>query len=194
MVISEKQQAANRQNAQHSTGPKTPEGKAASRFNALTWSLRARSLIIPADDPEEYQRLWDDLNAEWQPQTGTERHFLEQMAISKWLLVRTANSETRILRACLALGLELELLDRVDGQRTRLERAFTAGMHELERLQQKRQARPPSEPIQTTQTGHAAPAPPAPQPDYVMSAQQDTRQDGQQAHPVFCVPASPDTR
>ena len=50
MLISDKQQAANRQNAQHSTGPKTGvpsgSGKSAVRFNALTWSLRARSLII----------------------------------------------------------------------------------------------------------------------------------------------------
>jgi hypothetical protein len=57
MLISDKQQEANRQNAQHSTGPKTPEGKAAVRFNALTWSLRARSLMINADDPADYQRL-----------------------------------------------------------------------------------------------------------------------------------------
>jgi len=61
MIISEKQQAANRQNAQQSTGPKTPAGKAQVRFNALTWSLRARSLMLPRDIPEEYQQLWDCL-------------------------------------------------------------------------------------------------------------------------------------
>ena len=52
MVISEKQQQANRQNAQQSTGPKTAEGKTAVRFNALTWGLRARSLMLPRDIPE----------------------------------------------------------------------------------------------------------------------------------------------
>jgi hypothetical protein len=71
MIISEKQQAANRQNAQQSTGPKTPAGKAQVRFNALTWSLRARSLMLPRDIPEEYQQLWDGLAAECQPQTDT---------------------------------------------------------------------------------------------------------------------------
>ena len=47
MIISEKQHQANRQNAQHSTGPNTPEGKAAVRLNALTYGLRTRGLILP---------------------------------------------------------------------------------------------------------------------------------------------------
>jgi hypothetical protein len=41
MLISEKQHEGNQQNARHSTGPKTPEGKQAVRFNALTWGLYA---------------------------------------------------------------------------------------------------------------------------------------------------------
>src|ERR1022692_3847223 len=51
MLISDKQQEANRQNAQQSTGPKTPEGKAAVRLNALTYGLRARNLIPPTKTP-----------------------------------------------------------------------------------------------------------------------------------------------
>src|ERR1022692_438974 len=57
MVISDKQQEANRQNAQHSTGPNTPEAKAAVRLNALTYGLRARDLILPNEDSEEYKAL-----------------------------------------------------------------------------------------------------------------------------------------
>jgi hypothetical protein len=51
MIVSEKQQEANRRNAQHSTGPKTPEGKAAVRLNALKYGLRARDIIISGEDP-----------------------------------------------------------------------------------------------------------------------------------------------
>jgi hypothetical protein len=43
--------AANRANAQKSTGPRTAEGKAASRLNALKHGLDAESLIIPGEDP-----------------------------------------------------------------------------------------------------------------------------------------------
>ena len=101
MIISQKQQEANQQNAQQSTGPITPEGKAAVRLNALTYGLRARSTLIPGEDPEEYKQLWDELSAEWQPQTRTERLHLEQMATDQWLLARIAGAERQICEAVL---------------------------------------------------------------------------------------------
>ena len=61
MVISDKHREANRQNAQHSTGPKTPEGKAAIRFNALTYGLRTRSTILEDENAADYSQLWDEL-------------------------------------------------------------------------------------------------------------------------------------
>jgi uncharacterized protein YecA (UPF0149 family) len=191
MIISEKQQAANRQNAKHSTGPKTPEGKQAIRFNALTWSLRARSLMLPRDIPEEYQQLWDGLAAEWQPQTDTERHYLEQMAISEWLLTRTADSEYRVYEASLPLKEELALLDRVSVRRVRLEHSFTAGMEKLKQLRKERQAQPQPQPAPPAKAApepaHKPAEPQAPPPDYKMS-------EGQAAHPVSCAPVTPDTR
>jgi hypothetical protein len=63
MLISEKQQEANRQNAAHSTGPKTPEGKDAVRLNALQYGLRARSLLITG----ETQRITSNSGPIWKP-------------------------------------------------------------------------------------------------------------------------------
>jgi len=60
MIISQKQQEANKANAQRSTGPVTPQGKAAVRLNALTYGLRAHSTLITGEDPEEYKHLWDE--------------------------------------------------------------------------------------------------------------------------------------
>ena len=96
MIISDKQQQANRRNAQQSTGPVTPAGKAAVRLNALTYGLRARSSIIHGEDPEDYKQLWAELATEWQPQTRTERLYLEQMVTSQWLLARVAHGESQI--------------------------------------------------------------------------------------------------
>ena len=189
MVISERQQQANRQNAQQSTGPKTAEGKTAVRFNALTWGLRARSLMLPRDIPEEYQQLWDGLAAEWQPQTDTERHYLEQMAISEWLLARTADSEYRVYEASLPLKEELALLDRVSVRRVRLEHSFTAGMEKLKQLRKERQAQPQPQPEQAAK---AAPEPahkPAEQNPGSRPPAPDPGAPGPQ--PVFC---APDTR
>src|ERR1035438_10349479 len=45
MVISDKQREANLNNAQHSSGPKTPEGKAAIRFNALTYRCYLETMV-----------------------------------------------------------------------------------------------------------------------------------------------------
>lgn len=49
-LTSVKQIEANRRNALHSTGPTTPEGKQASRLNALKHGLRAKNVIIPGQE------------------------------------------------------------------------------------------------------------------------------------------------
>ena len=180
-IISDKQKEANQKNAQHSSGPKTPEGKANVRFNALTWSLRARSLITPRDNPHDYQQLWDALAAEWQPQTESERHYLELMAIAKWMLARAADSERRIYVADLRLEKEQSLLDRVAARCARYERSFTNAMHEIERLQLKREAKRQQQP-QSEQAAKPAPAsppaePPTPPPGHVMSEGATTAPD-----------------
>ena len=57
MLISEKQHEANQRNAENSTGPKTPEGKQAVKFNALKYGLHARSTILPYEDLAEFDEL-----------------------------------------------------------------------------------------------------------------------------------------
>ena len=48
---------ANRLNAQKSTGPTSPEGKARSALNALKSGIDAWSHIIPGEDPAELEAL-----------------------------------------------------------------------------------------------------------------------------------------
>jgi hypothetical protein len=194
MLISEKQHAANRQNAQHSTGPKTPEGKAAVRFNALTFTLRAQHLILPHDNPEDYQQLWNNLEAEWQPQTDAERHFMDQMCESDWLLTRNAYNEKLVYAAGLQLEKRLALVNNFSVLRVRLQRSYTTAMREIQQLQAKRRAQPQPQPVQLAQTAPtaqpAAPSseqPPAQHPAYIMS-------EGAEAPPIVCAPATTDTR
>jgi hypothetical protein len=184
MIISQKQQEANQQNAQHSTGPITPEGKAAVRLNALTYGLRAQSTFLPGEDPEEYKQLWDELSAEWQPQTRTERLHLEQMATNQWLLARIARGERQIFEADLEIKEQLVLLNYASIYRVRLERSFASALHELKQAQKERQTRQrqQAQTAKAVQAEHAAP-----HPDYVMSA-------GTEAHPGFSSPLTPDTR
>jgi len=192
MLISNKQHQSNRQNAQHSTGPSTPEGKAAVRLNALTYGLRAREILLDGEDPEEYKQLWAELEAEWQPQTRTERLHLEQMATSQWWLARLAKRE-RSLYAFEPSNLKPATLECIFALRTRLERSFSTALRDLRQSRKERQARPP-QPSQTTHTAAPAPAqvqkpaqPHVPPPGYMMS-------EGAGAHPAFFSPAAPDTR
>jgi len=185
MLISDQQHQANQQNAQHSTGPTSAEGKAAVRLNALTYGLRARSTLLPGESPEEYAQLWNDLLSDWQPHNRTERLYLEQMAVSQWLLARLATGENDIYQHETSGEKQSMLLDRVAARRTGLERSFTSAMRELKQLQKDRLARQP-QPAQPAQTAQAAQAP-VPQPSYVMSERAEN-------HPVFCAPVTPDTR
>ena len=189
MIVSAKQQEANRKNAQHSTGPTTPEGKAAIRFNALTYGLRTRATVIPDENAADYSQLWDELEADWQPQTRTERCYLETMVTSQWLLRRVAESEQKIYLRIAFGEQQFKMLAYVAKQRAQLERSFRTAIADMKQSQKERHegdardARQAHQP----QPAKAAPAEPAsPPPEYVMS-------DGA-PQPVFCSPATPDTR
>ena len=196
-VISAKQHAANQRNAQLSTGPKTAEGKAHVAFNALTWSLRAQTLILPDEDPTDYQRLWNAFEADWQPQNQTERYYLELMCTSQWRLIRADESEKKIRGADLPLWKEMKLLDRVGAERVRLERSFTTALHELERLKEKREAaREKQQPPETAQPAKpsSAPAPGCPVEHNPGAPPLTPDPCAQTGPPVLCAPASTDSR
>ena len=122
MLITEKQLNANRRNAQQSTGPKTQEGKAAVRLNALRYGLRARSILLPGENPEEYHQLCADLESGWQPQNRTEQLLVEQMAVAQWKLARLEVGERSIFAQTMPAEKQMALLDRFSTQRSRLER------------------------------------------------------------------------
>jgi len=147
-----KQIEANRRNAQKSTGPKTPEGKAAVRLNSLRHGLRARTVVLPGENPEEFQQLCDDLDAEWSPQSRTEQFYLEQMAVSQWKLNRMEMAELSTFEQVTDAETQVPLLDRLWQCQNRAERSYARAQRELERLQQARHQEEP------------APRPNAPQP------------------------------
>jgi hypothetical protein len=152
-----KQFEANRRNAQHSTGPKTPEGKAAVSMNALRHGLRARSVVLPGEDPQEFHQLCDDLEVEWQPQSRTEQFYVEQMAVSQWKLTRMEVVEVNMFKDADAAKNQLPMLDRLWQAECRLERSYSRAQRELQRLQNSR-----PDPIQQPEDPTPAPAAEAP--------------------------------
>jgi hypothetical protein len=147
-----KQFEANRRNAQKSAGPKTPEGKAAVSMNALRHGLRARTVVLPGEDPTEFHQLCNDLESEWTPQSRTEQFYVEQMAVSQWKLTRMEVVEVNIFKDTDAKS-QLSRLDCLWQAECRLERSYARAQRELERLQKSR-----PQPIQPPEDPAPAPA------------------------------------
>ena len=137
-MATQKQIEANRRNAQRSTGPRTPEGKAAVRLNALRHGLRARTVVLPGEDRQEFERLCDVLEGEWQPRTSTELFYLEQMAVSQWKLTRMEVGEADVYHEVTGARIQVPLLDRLWRAQCRMERSYARAQRELERIQSSR--------------------------------------------------------
>src|ERR1700685_3196266 len=87
-MSTESQIRANQQNAQHSTGPQTDAGKAASCMNNFRHGFTGAFTVLPSEDQDEFDRLVGGLRAEHQPSTMTETILVEKMAQAHWLSQR----------------------------------------------------------------------------------------------------------
>ena len=76
---------ANRRNAQKSTGPKSPEGKAASALNALKSGIDAWSHIIPGEDPAELEALTAAFHLHYQPVDPTQLALVDTLISTEWI-------------------------------------------------------------------------------------------------------------
>jgi len=86
--ISEAQLAANRANAEKSTGPVTDERKAKSSMNAVKTGLTGRTVLLPSDDALIYQQRLDRHFSELSPATDRERALVQIVADAEWRLLR----------------------------------------------------------------------------------------------------------
>lgn len=97
MPASAAQIEANRANARKARGPKTAEGKARSRWNAVSHGLCAQSPVLPGEDAGSYRALLDDFVARFAPAEGPERELVERMALEFWRMRRARTAETAAL-------------------------------------------------------------------------------------------------
>ena len=136
MSTSPERLAANAANAQHSTGPRTPEGRARSSQNARTHGLTARDLVIAPNECEEFEELLRDYQASVQPQDAIQQSVFELLVGAAWNLRRIRRME---VRACSDTTLRAEQLekelDRLVRYKTCIERTFHRSLKELKALQ-----------------------------------------------------------
>ena len=96
LMSSEAQIAANRHNAQLSTGPSSDAGKAAVRFNAHKHGVYAQSFIIPGEDPAELEELSARYHRQFQPADPVEEELVDTLIQSAWRRRRLARIEAEL--------------------------------------------------------------------------------------------------
>jgi hypothetical protein len=87
---------ANRANAQHSTGPSSPEGKLKSSHNALKTGLTGRTILLPTDDVAAYRQIVAIVNDQWRPETDPEKLVVQSIVDTQWRLLRIPTLESAI--------------------------------------------------------------------------------------------------
>ncbi len=85
MPATEAQIEANRANAQHSTGPRTDQGKSTSCLNNFRHGFRSTFQVLPTENEEEFESLLFAMRMEHQPDTPTEHMLVDKMVEHFWL-------------------------------------------------------------------------------------------------------------
>ncbi|MFO1046845.1 MAG: hypothetical protein U1E52_02955 [Geminicoccaceae bacterium] len=79
-------------------GPKTPEGKARSKMNALRHGLRAREFgLLPEEDPAEWAVHLAEVHAGLGPREPYEEQLSTAVAVAMWLEIRADRVECDVM-------------------------------------------------------------------------------------------------
>jgi hypothetical protein len=96
--ISEARLAANRENAQKSSGPVTPEGKAKSCLNAVKHGLTGGSVLFASqDEAQRYLRHAADYELQFKAVSREERALVQSIADVAWRLASVPVMELAIV-------------------------------------------------------------------------------------------------
>src|SRR3954471_20443112 len=163
-TTSKRRLAANRANAQRSTGPRTAPGKAKSSLNAVKTGLTGRTVLLPSEDVKQYQNHVKRFHEELQPVGELETNVVQSLADTQWRLNRIPSLESGILalgrKRCdpdlfaeeknpqiregllqaHAFNTEAQPLKNLFLQESRLRRQYAQLIQELERLRAERAA------------------------------------------------------
>lgn len=171
MQVSEARIAANRANAQKSTGPKDTSK---TRFNGVQHGLTAMHTLLPWEHKEDLQAILDSFESRYQPVDDVERLLVKQVAVAYWRMERSLRIEKNILETvargqaedadlafsqmhagnleAIAFMVAAENMDRFRRYDAHLQRAFERALKRVEQMASLRkpdaQPLPPPEPIE----------------------------------------------
>jgi hypothetical protein len=169
-MATQHQIAANRRNAQLSTGPRSAEGKSAAGRNALKSGLYAKGNIVGSESAADLQLLEAQFTAEYLPATPTERALVDALIHNEWLLRRYRWLEADLWKNALqeipdkmfshawpgTAFVDQPAIARIHRMRNATQRHFRETLHDLIELQA---ARGSSGPFEIPTPGDDAPQP-----------------------------------
>lgn len=89
---------ANRKNAQRSTGPKTPAGKAIAAQNARSHGLTAETNVLDTEDPAAFAAWTESVEADLVPVGSLEDALVDRISGLAWRLRRVGSVEASLFR------------------------------------------------------------------------------------------------
>lgn len=140
-------------------GPKTEQGKAVSRLNALKHGLLSKAVLLESEDATTLNELTTDMRAEFSPQGPLEEILVDRIASCYWRLRRAVwveknamdwyeededafvvipETDEQMARKRIKNTLGNDSIEKVLRYETAIERSMFRALHELERLQAKR--------------------------------------------------------
>lgn len=115
-MASARQLAANHKNAQRSTGPKTPEGKAKSKFNGLKHGLTAATVVLPYEDQIAYHELRAQILEDFTPADAMEWMLVDQLASAWWRTIRARKVEGALMDAHTKTLMRKNEIEELEGE------------------------------------------------------------------------------
>ena len=91
--VSRRKRRANRRNAQKSTGPRTPEGKAVAARNAVSHGVFCADLVLPGEDGQKLAFIRNGLLDATRPQDLLELALVDRMVSAQWRVERCQRAE-----------------------------------------------------------------------------------------------------
>ncbi len=168
-MVTEKQLAANRQNALKSTGPHTLDGKAKASKNALKHGLLSSEVLLEDDSREQFEQFGERLLTDLSPEGELECMLADRIIAACWRLQRTVRIEREMMDAdlgegahfgpkhsatnstlgrCVAMDMaEHNTYGKLCRYEAHIERGLYKALHELQRLQAARTGLPVLAPV-----------------------------------------------
>ena len=125
---------ANRANAQHSSGPITDAGKAASSQNNFRHGFASKFKVLDWENQDDFNTLLTTFSTEHQPENPYEIVLVEKMAQHFWLTQRALVLQEQCFRPDLAMGEADRKLALYMRYQTTQDRAFGKCADELRKL------------------------------------------------------------